>query len=143
VGSDPGIAGGAGSLATSRIRVRYAETDAMGVAYYGNYLTWFEVGRTDLLRQMGESYRDMEQREHVRLPVVEARCRYHRSAVYDDVVDVHTRVSRPSRAQIRFDYELVRAADGERLASGMTVHVAIGLDGKPCRLPRRLSELVR
>jgi acyl-CoA thioester hydrolase len=128
--------------ATSRIRVRYAETDAMGVAYYGNYLTWFEVGRTDLLRQLGESYREMEKRENLRLPVVEAQCRYHRSAVYDDVVEVRTRASRPSRAQIRFDYELVRAEDGARLASGMTVHVAVGLDGKPCRLPRRLTELI-
>lgn len=128
--------------ATSRIRVRYAETDAMGVAYYGNYLTWFEVGRTDLLRQLGESYREMEHREKLRLPVVEAQCRYHRSAIYDDVVEVRTRASRPSRAQIRFDYELVRADDGVRLASGMTVHVAVGLDGRPCRLPRRLTELI-
>jgi acyl-CoA thioester hydrolase len=131
------------SVETScQIRVRYAETDAMGVAYYGNYLTWFEVGRTDLLRQLGESYREMEERECLRLPVVEARCRYHHPARYDDVVDVKTRASRPSRAQIRFDYELSRSADGALLASGMTLHVAVGLDGKPRRLPRRLAELV-
>lgn len=130
------------SQSTSHIRVRYAETDAMGVTYYGNYLTWFEVGRTDLLRQLGDSYRTMEEKEQIRLPVVEAQCRYHRSAVYDDVVDVHTRASRPSRAQLRFDYELFRAEDGVLLASGMTLHVAVGFDGRPCRLPKRLMELL-
>jgi acyl-CoA thioester hydrolase len=127
--------------ATSRVRVRYAETDRMGVAYYGNYLTWFEVGRTDLLRQLGESYREMEEKDKVYLPVVEAHCRYHRPARYDDVIEIRTRASRPSRAKIRFDYELARAEDGTLVASGTTLHVATGQEGRPCRLPRRLLEL--
>lgn len=113
----------------------------MGVVYYGNYLTWFEVGRTDLLRQLGSSYRDLE-RERVFLPVVEAQCRYHRPARYDDVIEIRTTATRPSRAQLRFDYELSRLPDHVVLASGSTVHVATNADGKPCRLPAKLMELL-
>ncbi len=125
-----------------QIRVRYAETDRMGVVYYGNYLTWFEVGRTDLLRQLGRSYREIEENERIHLPVVEAHCRYHKPARYDDLVDIKTRASRPSRARLQFDYELSRAQDGVLLASGSTLHVAVGMDGRPCRLPRNLQELL-
>ena len=114
----------------------------MGVVYYGNYLTWFEVGRADLLRQLGQSYRDIEENEGIRLPVVEARCRYHKPARYDDVVQIVTRASRPSRAQVQFDYELSRAEDGVLLASGSTIHVAVGRNGRPCRLPQRLEGLL-
>jgi acyl-CoA thioester hydrolase len=127
---------------TCQIRVRYAETDGMGVVYYGNYLTWFEVGRTDLLRQLGESYREIEEKEHVYLPVLEARCMYHKPARYDDLVDIVTRASRPSPARVQFDYELMRAEDGVLLASGSTLHAAVGRDGRPRRLPRRLQELL-
>jgi acyl-CoA thioester hydrolase len=130
------------SQATCQIRVRYAETDQMGVVYYGNYLTWFEVGRTDLLRQMGESYRKLEEDEGFYLPVVEAFCRYHRPARYDDLVDIVTRASRPSRARIQFDYQLSRAADGELLAKGSTLHVIVDQDGRPRRLPKKLCELL-
>ena len=126
---------------TSRIRVRYAETDGMGVVYYGNYLTWFEVGRTDLLRQLGRSYREIEESERIHLPVVEAHCRYHKPARYDDLVDILTRASRPTRASLQFDYELSRAEDGVLLASGSTLHVAVDRQGKPCRLPRELRGL--
>lgn len=112
----------------------------MGVVYYGNYLTWFEVGRTDLLRQLGSSYRDIE-KDGVYLPVVEARCRYHHPARYDDVVEIRTKASRPSRALLRFDYELARASDDVALATGSTVHVATKGNGKPCRLPAKLTEL--
>lgn len=114
----------------------------MGVVYYANYLTWFEVGRTDLMRQLGDTYRDMSERENIHLPVVEAHCRYHQPARYDDVVGIVTRASRESRALIRFDYELSRALDGTLLASGTTLHVAVGRDGKPCRLPKKLQELL-
>ncbi|HEY7699422.1 MAG TPA: thioesterase family protein [Vicinamibacteria bacterium] len=127
---------------TCQIRVRYAETDGMGVVYYGNYLTWFEVGRTDLLRQLGESYREIEENEGIYLPVVEAHCRYHRPARYDDLVDIVTRASRPSLARVQFDYELSRAEDRILLASGTTLHVAVGRDGRPRRLPRKLRELL-
>jgi acyl-CoA thioester hydrolase len=126
---------------TCCVRVRYAETDRMGVVYYGNYLTWFEVGRTDLLRQLGDSYREMEEKDGIFLPVVEAHCRYHQPARYDDVIEIRTRASRPSRAQIRFEYELARAADGVIVASGATLHVATSHEGRPCRLPKRLLEI--
>lgn len=112
----------------------------MGVAYYGSYLTWFEVARTDLLRQLGSSYCEIE-RERIFLPVVEAHCHYHRPARYDDVVEIRTTASRPSRAQLRFDYELSRVDDNVPLASGSTLHVATNVSGKPCRLPRKLVEL--
>jgi acyl-CoA thioester hydrolase len=105
-------------------------------------LTWFEVGRTDLLRQLGESYREIEENEGIYLPVVEAHCRYHRPARYDDLVDIVTRASRPSRASVQFDYELSRTEDRILLASGSTLHVAVGRDGKPRRLPRKLRELL-
>jgi len=130
------------SQATCQIRVRYAETDGMGVVYYGNYLTWFEVGRADLLRQLGQSYREIEENDMVHLPVVEAHCRYHKPARYDDLVDIVTRASRPSRARVQFDYQLSRAEDGVLLASGTTLHVAVGRDGRPCRLPRKLQDLL-
>ena len=112
----------------------------MGVVYYGNYLTWFEVGRTDLLRQMGASYRDIENGKYY-LPVVEAQCRYLQPARYDDVVEIRTRASRPSRAKLRFDYELYRVGDDVALATGSTLHVATNENGKPCRLPAQLMEL--
>ena len=120
--------------------MRYAETDAMGVVYYGNYLTWFEVGRSDLLRQLGSSYREIE-RDRVFLPVVEARCLYHHPARYDDVVEIRTRATRPSRAKLQFHYELSRVSDNVAIASGSTLHVATNEDGKPCRLPAKLTEL--
>ena len=126
---------------TCQIRVRYAETDGMGIVYYANYLTWFEVGRTDWLRQLGASYRELEEQERLYLPVVEARCRYHKPARYDDVVEIRTTASRPTRAQIRFDYELSRLEDRDLLARGSTRHVAVNERGKPHRFPDRLLEL--
>jgi acyl-CoA thioester hydrolase len=125
----------------SQVRVRYADTDAMGVVYYANYLIWFEVGRTDLLRQTGETYREMEENERIFLPVVEAHCRYHLPARYDDVIEIRTRVSIPSPARLRFDYDLSRVPDGALLAQGVTVHAAVTEDGRPRRMPKRLLEL--
>lgn len=113
----------------------------MGVVYYANYLTWFEVGRTDLLRQLGDSYRELESRDGVYLPVVEAQCRYLRPARYDDVVEIRTTATRPSRARLRFDYELQRIPDSVVLARGTTLHVATDGRGKPRRLPARLEVL--
>ncbi|TDI46958.1 MAG: acyl-CoA thioesterase [Acidobacteria bacterium] len=124
-----------------QVRVRYAETDAMGVAYYANYLTWFEVGRCDLLRQLGSSYRDIEHEDQIYLPVIEAHCRYKSPAHYDDVIEIKTTVTHPSRARIRFDYELARLEDRTVVATGSTLHVATTRDGKICKLPKRLTEL--
>ena len=93
------------------MRVRYAETDQMGVVYHANYFVWFEVGRTDLLRQLGWTYREME-RAGVRLPVIEAHCAYHRPARYDDELEIRTTGRLVSPVRMAFDYEVVRRGDG-------------------------------
>jgi acyl-CoA thioester hydrolase len=122
------------------VRVRYAETDKMGVVYYANYLVWFEVGRADLLRSLGWTYREMEH-AGVALPVIEAHCEYHRGARYDDELDVRTEGRMLSAVRMEFTYEVVRRHDGARAASGRTVHAAVGPDGRPCRLPARIREV--
>jgi acyl-CoA thioester hydrolase len=121
----------------SRVRVRYAETDMMGVVYYANYLVWFEVGRTDLLRASGWSYREMEM-EGYALPVIDAQCTYRESARYDDEIEVRTAGSMISPVRVQFSYEVVRAADGAVLATGSTVHATLDRRGRPCRLPDRV-----
>ena len=121
----------------SRVRVRYAETDKMGVVYYANYLVWFEVGRTDLLRESGWDYREME-KEGYALPVIEAHCTYREPAKYDDVLDVRTTGMLLSPVRVRFTYEIVRAADAAMLATGTTIHATLDRAGRPCRLPERV-----
>ena len=128
------------SEARSRVRVRYAETDQMGIVYYANYLVWFEVGRTDWLRETGWSYRDMEA-DGYSLPVIEARCTYHESARYDDEIEVRTTSTLESPIRIQFLYEVVRAADGTKLATGMTMHAALDRTGRPRRLPDRVRTM--
>jgi acyl-CoA thioester hydrolase len=122
---------------TSRVRVRYAETDKMGVVYYANYLVWFEVGRTDLLRESGWNYREME-KEGYALPVIEARCTYREPAKYDDELEVRTTGALLSPVRVQFTYEIVRAADAALLATGTTIHATIDRAGRPCRLPDRV-----
>ena len=124
----------------SRIRVRYADTDKMGVVYYANYLVWFEVARTDWLRERGWSYREMES-TGFSLPVLEAHCEYRQSARYDDEVEARATGSLLSPVRVRFEYEITRAADGAALANGHTVHVTIDRAGKPCRLPEKVRGL--
>ena len=123
----------------SRVRVRYAETDQMGVVYYANYFVWFEVARTDLLREAGWSYRDMEI-DGFSLPVIDAQCAYRQPARYDDALDVRTSGVLLSAVRVRFTYEVVRAADQATLATGATVHATLGRNGRPCRLPTRVRE---
>lgn len=130
----------AGRTTTSTVRVRYAETDQMGVVYYANYLVWFEVGRTDWLRETGWSYREMEV-DGLALPVIQAHCEYRQSAKYDDEIDVRTRASKASAVRIQFDYEVVRRADGVVIATGHTVHATIDRQGRPVRLPERVKDL--
>ena len=122
------------------MRVRYAETDKMGVVYYANYFVWFEVGRTDLLRQAGWSYREMEH-DGVALPVIEAHCEYRQSALYDDELDIRTVGSLVSPVRVEFAYEVVRPGDTTVLATGRTVHASLDRDGRPCRLPERVRAL--
>jgi acyl-CoA thioester hydrolase len=124
----------------TRVRVRYADTDQMGVVYYANYMVWFEVARTEWLREAGWTYRDMEE-QGVALPVIEAHCEYRQPARYDDEIELQTSGTLLTPVRIRFDYEVKR--DGAvPLASGYTVHAAIGRDGRPCRLPVRLRGLL-
>jgi acyl-CoA thioester hydrolase len=126
---------------TTHIRVRYAETDRMGVVYYANYFVWFEVARTEWLRVSGWSYREMEA-DGVSLPVIEAHCQYVRPARYDDQIELRTRATLLSPVRVRFDYELLRAGEAEPAALGHTVHAALDPDGRPCRLPARVREML-
>ena len=125
---------------TSIVRVRYAETDKMGIVYYANYLVWFEIGRTDWLRDTGWTYRAMEE-DGIQLPVIEAHCEYRQGARYDDEVEIRTRAQKLSPVRIQFDYEAVRRADGAVLASGYTVHATIDRQGRPTRMPDRVKDL--
>jgi acyl-CoA thioester hydrolase len=112
----------------------------MGVVYYANYFVWFEVGRTDLLRQAGWSYRDMEI-DGFALPVIAAQCDYKQSARYDDDLEVRTNGALLSPVRVEFTYEVVRPADNVTLAMGRTVHASLDHAGRPCRLPERVRTL--
>jgi len=125
---------------TSRVRVRYAETDKMGVVYHANYFVWFEVGRTDLLRHHGWTYRDMEA-EGLSLPVIEAHAEYKQPARYDDELEVRVVGSLISPARVQFAYQISRVADNQLLVTGHTVHAAVDREGRPSRLPDRVKGL--
>jgi acyl-CoA thioester hydrolase len=112
----------------------------MGVVYYANYFVWFEVGRTDLLRGAGWSYREMEL-EGYTLPVIDARCTYRAPAKYDDDIEVRTTGDLLSPVRLQFSYDVVRSADEATLASGLTVHASLDRNGRPCRLPERVRSL--
>lgn len=122
---------------STTVRVRYAETDQMGIAWHGEYLAWFEVGRTDLLRGCGCTYRDLEA-QGLRLPVIEVQARYLRPALYDDVLEIHTRLTDIGGARVSFDYEVRREGTEGPLATGSTSHAAIDLRGRPRRIPEDL-----
>ncbi|TAN24371.1 MAG: acyl-CoA thioesterase [Acidobacteria bacterium] len=122
------------AVTETQVRVRYAETDQMGVVYHANYLVWFEVGRVEHLRQNGINYADMEA-DNCIVAVVEARCRYKSPARYDDIITIRTRVTSQRGPIIRFEYEALRADDGVLLAEGETVHVCIDREFQACPLP--------
>jgi acyl-CoA thioester hydrolase len=113
----------------------------MGVVYYANYFVWFEIGRTDLLRRAGWSYRDMET-DGFSLPVIDAQCTYREWARYDDEIEVRTTGSLLSPVRVQFIYEIVRPADQTTLATGMTAHASLGRDRRPCRLPTRVRDML-
>jgi acyl-CoA thioester hydrolase len=123
------------------LRVRYADTDRMGFAYYGNYMRWFEIGRAEMMRSLGTSYREVEE-SGVSLPVVEVSCRYRKPARYDDAIVLETAVAELGRASVEFVYRVVREADGELLATGRTQHCFLARDGKPARAPEALAALL-
>src|SRR5919106_1042763 len=117
------------------LRVRYAETDKMGIVYYANYLVWFEIGRTDYCRARGFSYRDMEENEDAFLVVAESYCRYKAPAYYDDEVLIRTHITELRRRSLRFGYEVIRASDGQVIAEGETGHVVTDSDGRVRSFP--------
>jgi acyl-CoA thioester hydrolase len=124
----------------TRVRVRYAETDQMGVVYHANYLVWFEVGRVELLRQRGLDYKHMEIEEGCGIAVVEATVRYKAPARYDDELAIETRVISVRGPVVRFSYRILRVADGHLLCEGETVHVVVGRDMKRRAMPKRYAE---
>jgi len=124
-----------------QLRVRYADTDKMGVAYYANYLKWFEAGRTEMLRATGLPYAEIEQLG-VALPVTEASCSYRKPAHYDDLLRIVSRLRDFPRASLRIEYEIFNQND-ELLATGYTTHVFINLEGKPVRPPRIFLQTLR
>jgi acyl-CoA thioester hydrolase len=128
-------------VSKSRFRVRYAETDQMGMVYYANYLVWLEIGRSDFCRECGFSYRDLEREEQVFLTVAEANCRYLAPARYEDEILVETELSRARSRVIEFTYRIKRGST--LLAEGRTLHVVIGPDGRPRSMPERYLELLK
>lgn len=121
------------------IRVRYGETDKMGVVYYANYLTWFEVARSGVCRSMGYPVPDIE-RDGLILPVVEAKCRYKRSARYDDLIRIETTITELKSHSMSFAYRVVREEDGILLAEGMTRHGFCDHAGKLVRNPQPFTD---
>ena len=127
----------------TRLRVRYAETDQMGVVYHSNHLIWFEVGRVELMRQMGFSYRDMEREDGRFIAVAEAQCRYRAPVFYDEEVIVRTQVKNVRESVIVFRYELTRANDGALLAEGETTHIVTDSNMKIAVLPEKYLRVFR
>jgi acyl-CoA thioester hydrolase len=119
------------------LRVRYAETDQMGVVYHANFFVWFEVGRVELIRAMGMEYKRMEIEDDCHIVVADAHCRYHHPARYDEVLRVRTRIAESKSRVVRFAYEVFRDADGTLLATGETIHVICGKNGRPKLLPEK------
>jgi len=127
----------------TKLRVRYAETDQMGVVYHSNHLIWFEVGRVEFMRQMGFSYRDMERDDGLFIAVAEAKCRYRAPVYYDEEVVVRTRLKAVRESIIVFRYELARADTGALLAEGETTHVVTNSDMKVASLPKKYLSVFR
>ncbi len=134
---------GRGAVNETRIRVRYAETDQMGVVYHSNHFIWFEVGRVELLRQLGFSYKEMETADDCFIAVVDARCRYKAPVHYDDEVVVRTYLKHVREKVIHFGYELLRAETRQLLAEGETTHIVANAQMKPRKLPQKYMSVFR
>jgi acyl-CoA thioester hydrolase len=127
-------------IAEARVRVRYAETDQMGVVYHSNYLIWFEVGRVELIRQLGLDYKRMEEEDGCGITVVDVHVRYRAPARYDDELVVQTTLLAARGPVIRFGYKILREEDGVLLCEGETMHVVVGRDMKKRSLPPKYAE---
>jgi len=126
-----------------RLRVRYAETDQMGVVYHANHFIWFEVGRVELLRQLGFSYREMEENDGCFIAVVDARCRYKAPAHYDDEVIVRTHLKNVRESLVHFGYELLRVSDSVLLAEGETTHIVTDANMRTRMIPEKYASAFR
>jgi acyl-CoA thioester hydrolase len=127
-------------VSQSHLRVRYAETDQMGVVYHANYLVWFEVGRVDFIRTLGMDYRTMEREDGVGIAVVDVSARYKLPARYDDELVVETRLIAARGPVIKFGYKILRPADGTLLCEGETVHVVVDRQMKKAALPEKYAK---
>lgn len=125
------------------VRVRYAETDQMGVVYHANYFVWFEIGRVELMRALGFEYKLMETEDDCFIVVAEASCRYRQSARYDEQIRVRTWISQAGNRVVKYSYEILRDSDEAVLATGETTHVICGKDGKPKQLPEKYRDKFR
>src|SRR2546423_7288415 len=124
------------------VRVRYAETDQMGVVYHANYLVWFEIGRVELMRALEVEYKKMESEDDCHIVVADVHCRYHHSARYDEVLRIRTRIAESRNRTVKFAYEVFRDSDGVLLASGETTHVICGKGGRPKLLPEKYRRIL-
>jgi acyl-CoA thioester hydrolase len=122
------------------LRVRYAETDQMGVVYHSNYLIWFEVGRVELMRALGFDYKSWETEDDCHIVVVEAHCRYEKPARYDQILRVRTRIAEWRNRIVKFSYEIFLDEDSSLLATGYTTHVICGSNGRPKSLPQKYRD---
>jgi len=118
------------------VRVRYAETDQMGVVYHSNYFIWFEVGRVELMRALGFDYKRMEAEQDTYLVVADAHCRYHHPARYDELLVIRTRILEAKNRMLKFGYELFREQDRKLLATGHTIHIPCSRAGQVKQFPQ-------
>lgn len=131
------------ALGEARLRVRYAETDQMGVVYHSNFIIWFEIGRVELLRQLGFEYRLMEEEDDCHIAVVDVHCRFRAPAQYDDEILVRTQLQQFRSGVLRFTYEVYREAGNTRLAEGDSTHVVVNSKFQRIPVPRKYAEAFR
>jgi acyl-CoA thioester hydrolase len=127
----------AAQVSEAQLRVRYAETDQMGVVYHSNYIIWFEVGRVEFFRQLGFTYLEMEKQDGIHLAVADVHCRFKVPAHYDDLLTIRTSLVKVRGSLVHFGYAIVRAADGCLLAEGESVHLVLNFEFKRTSLPQK------
>lgn len=124
----------------TKVRVRYGETDQMGIVYHANYFVWFDIGRTEFFRSLNMSYKELEER-NVLLPVIDVGCTYKISAKYDDEIIIKTRVESLKGVKLKFAYEIVRSIDNVILAEGYTEHAFVDKELKPINFKRKYNDV--
>jgi acyl-CoA thioester hydrolase len=121
----------------AQVRVRYAETDQMGVVYHSNFIVWFEVGRVEMLRQLGFTYRDMEKQDDIHIAVADVHCRFKQPAMYDDLLTIRTRLVNVRGSVLHFGYQVLRVDDDKLLAEGESVHICVDAKFERRHLPQK------